>query len=245
LLAVGGDYVDSLGLYQQTLDMFQANHPDAAEPLTLITAPMANLISQLATQQSNVGTIHNMVAGGIAPVFAPGSIVTAQGARLARSTTSAADCPSASLGGTTVTIIDSTGVSATAPLLYVSPGKVQYVVPPTLALGPAKVTVTTPDGTMRRGAVTIVNVQPGLISAKVVDGSLEIDATGIRRAEKEQLKVTLGGVTVPVLSVAGSPSAGVDRIHVPLPSTPAGGGVMPLVLTVAGKHSQAARISIR
>jgi hypothetical protein len=250
LLGAGGDYTGALGLYQQTLAMFQANNPDASEPLTLFTKAMADLSAKLAGQQSDAaGAIRNMVAGDMSPVIAPDAIVTAYGARLAATTASAADYSAVSLGGTTVTIADSSGASFVAQLLFVSPNQVRYVAPSSLALGAATVTLTTPDGSKRRGAVTVVDVQPGLVAARrgrLNSGRniLEIDATGIRRAVKDQVKVTVGGVPIPVRDAGPvSGSAGLDRIEVELPPTLAGRGDAPVVLMVAGKQSNSARIA--
>jgi hypothetical protein len=157
VLAAGGDYASALGLYQQTLNMFQANNPDGTEPLSILTAAMADLTAKLAGQQNEAaGALRNMRAGSPAPVIAPDSIVTARGSRLANIAASASNYTALSLGGTTVTITDSSGVSVAAQLLYVSPGEVRYVAPASLAPGAAKVTVKTADGSIRRGAVTVV-----------------------------------------------------------------------------------------
>lgn len=285
VLAAGGDYADALSLYQQAMNMFLAKNPNPAESLTMFTAAMTDLTGKLVGQQNSAsGTIRNVVAGGAAPVLATDSIATAYGSRLADTTTS--DDAAVSLGGTTVTITDSSGASSIAPLLYVSPGQVNYAVPASLALGPAKVIVKTRDGSTRRGAVTIVDVQPGLftlndaglISGKIsrtsargkqvnqevyrVDGSgkrvaapvdvsrdrvvLEIYATGIRHASSAHVKVTIGGVSVPVTySGAQGTSVGLDQVNVELPATLAGRGDVPLVLMVVGKQANTGRISIK
>jgi hypothetical protein len=251
VLAAGGDYADALGLYQQTLDMFQAKNPDAQESLVMFTAPIVDTAAQLVAQQNDAaGVVRNAIPGGFAPVFAAESIVSAYGSRFSSTTVSATDFSAISLGGATVTITDSSGATLAAPLLSVSPGEVRYVAPASLALGPAKVIMKTADGRVRTGAVTIVDVHPGLISGRVVRKSgkpmLELDATGIRHAATGQVQVTVGGVSLPV-TYAGADltSAGIDHVEAELPATLAARGDVPVVLRVAGRQSNRARVAIR
>jgi hypothetical protein len=162
----------------------------------------------------------------------------------------AADFSALSLGGTSVTIIDSSGAALPAPLLSVSPGEVRYVAPTALAPGPAKVIVKTPDGSIRTGAVTVVDVYPAVLAARIVrtggGTALELDATGIRHAVAAHMKVTVGGVDVPV-TYAGPQglSAGLDRVEVPLPAAVAGSGEIPVVLMVSGRQSNRVRVTSR
>jgi uncharacterized protein (TIGR03437 family) len=69
------------------------------------------------------------------------------------------------LEGTQVMVMDSAGVSRPAPLCYVSLAQVDYEVPAGTALGPASVTVTSGDGTVTSGSVTIAAIAPGLFTA--------------------------------------------------------------------------------
>ncbi|HKQ73839.1 MAG TPA: SBBP repeat-containing protein [Blastocatellia bacterium] len=69
------------------------------------------------------------------------------------------------LVGTTVSVRDSLGVSRLAPLFFVSALQLNYLMPPGTALGPAVVTVTSGDGLVSIGAVTIANVSPGIFTA--------------------------------------------------------------------------------
>ena len=287
LLAAGGDYAGALALYQQTLEKFLAANPTADEPLTLFTKPIDGVSAKLAAQQQAAsGTVTSVAPGGTAAVFAPDSIVTAYGSGLATGTASASGSLSTTLGGTTVTITDSTGASALAPLFYVSPAQVNYAAPASLALGPAKITVKTGDGSTRAGSATIADVEPGLFTfnpAGLIAGSivratdsgqqvfqdlyamaaggnivaapvdvskdqvyLVLYATGIRRASQSQVTVSIGGVSLPV-AYSGSQGfyTGLDQVNVQLPASLAGRGDVPLILTVAGKQSNTARITIK
>ena len=101
--------------------------------------------------------------------LAPGAIAAAYGANLASTTASA---PSAtittSLGGVTVTMTDSNGNAAAAPLYYVSPSQVNFVIPSGLAGGVATVAVANNGSTVASGQALIYSVAPSLFTA---DGS--------------------------------------------------------------------------
>jgi uncharacterized protein (TIGR03437 family) len=85
-----------------------------------------------------------VVQSAAAPVsvVAPDSLGSIFGANLASTTASAASEPlPLSLGGVTITVEDSAGNSAGAPLLYVSPGQINFLMPTGLATGVATFTI--------------------------------------------------------------------------------------------------------
>ena len=95
--------------------------------------------------------------------MAPGSLATAYGADLANSKPGGASLPlPISLGGTSVSILDSSGTATPAPLLYVTPSQVNFEVPPGIATGVAQVTVNSGDGTQSVANVPIAAVAPGV-----------------------------------------------------------------------------------
>jgi uncharacterized protein (TIGR03437 family) len=69
------------------------------------------------------------------------------------------------LAGTTVSVRDNLGMSRLAPLFFVSAGQINYLMPPGTALGAASVTVTSGDGLISIGNVTITDVAPGIFTA--------------------------------------------------------------------------------
>jgi uncharacterized protein (TIGR03437 family) len=69
------------------------------------------------------------------------------------------------LGGTQVLVKDSAGVERLAPLFYVSPGQVNYLMPGETATGEATVIITSGDGSVSVGTVQIAAVAPGLFAA--------------------------------------------------------------------------------
>jgi uncharacterized protein (TIGR03437 family) len=97
---------------------------------------------------------------------APEAILSAFGTNLATTSQAAASIPPpTSLGGTTVSVRDSAGVERPAPLFFVSPLQVNYLVPSGTALGSATVTITSGDGTVSLGTAQITGVAPGLFAA--------------------------------------------------------------------------------
>ena len=97
--------------------------------------------------------------------IAQDSIVSAFGTNFTDAATGAASNPApTTLGGLSVKVQDSAGVTRDAPLFYVSPGQINYVVPTGTAAGPATVSV---NGASRsfQAPVYIAPVSPGLFSA--------------------------------------------------------------------------------
>jgi len=98
--------------------------------------------------------------------IAPESIASAFGTKLAPTTevASTATLP-AILAGTSVTVTDAQRVERTAPLFFVSPGQVNFLVPPETSDGAATVTVRSSGGATATGSVRVARVAPGLFSA--------------------------------------------------------------------------------
>jgi uncharacterized protein (TIGR03437 family) len=117
-------------------------------------------------------------AGGAQPVativsaasynwaLAPGSIAVAFGSNLAMGTASAnsARLPT-SLAGTTVTITDGANVDHIAPLFYVSPAQVAFLIPPDTAGGVALITISNTDGTVSLGSAPAFAAAPSLFTS--------------------------------------------------------------------------------
>lgn len=71
-------------------------------------------------------------------------------------------------------------------------------------------------------------------------------ATGIRRAPESQVTVSIGGVNVPV-AYSGTQGffTGLDQVNVQLPASLAGRGDVPVILSVAGKIANPARMTFK
>ncbi|HNG34307.1 MAG TPA: putative Ig domain-containing protein, partial [Blastocatellia bacterium] len=117
-----------------------------------------NVTAKLATIVS--------AAGFRASELASESIATAFGAGLATMTQTADSLPLPfDLAGTRVTVTDSEGTERPAPLFFVSPAQINYLIPAGTAEGPATVTIFSADGTVSIGAVNIASLAPSLFSA--------------------------------------------------------------------------------
>jgi len=97
---------------------------------------------------------------------APDELVSAFGADLANASAvaSSADFPT-TLGGTSVTLVDSSNTTYGVPLFSASPLQVNYLVPAAAKPGPATVIIKSGDGTQTTGIVQVAAAAPGLYTA--------------------------------------------------------------------------------
>ena len=103
----------------------------------------------------------SMLAGSTAA----GAILSLFGTSLADSTgTASTSSLPAKLGGATVQITDSTGVTQTCPLFYASPRQINLVLPDGVAAGPATLTIKRDSGSSAWAGIVIEAVAPGLFS---------------------------------------------------------------------------------
>ncbi|MBK9316852.1 MAG: choice-of-anchor D domain-containing protein [Acidobacteria bacterium] len=94
------------------------------------------------------------------------SIVAAFGANLATSIVVNNTLPlPTSLAGTTVNVRDSMGADRLAPLFFVAPQQINYLIPPGTAPGIATIAITGEDGSLSVGNITIAAIAPGLFAA--------------------------------------------------------------------------------
>lgn len=205
-------------------------------------------------------------AGGVpTSTLAPDEIATIYGGNLASATVTAQLPLSTSLTGASVTVTDSAGTSRPAPLYYVSPNQINFVVPTGTASGPATVAA---GGTSI--AISVTAVAPGLfagaqvvrvhsdgtqaietVSGPIVFGSdsvyLVLYATGIRhRSSLDQVNCSAGSLSTPV-TYAGPQSQypGLDQVVVPLPAGWQGLGPANLSLTADGQSSNSISLTFQ
>ena len=140
-------------------------------------------------------------------------IVAAFGTGLATTTQVATTVPlPTDIAGTTVRIRDNNGVGRMAPLFFVAPTQINYLVPAGTALGAATVTITSGDGTISVGTVNIVPVVPGLFSA---------NASGTGLAAATVLRIKSNGATS--FEPIGQFDAGLGRfVAIPIDLGPEG-----------------------
>jgi uncharacterized protein (TIGR03437 family) len=126
-----------------------ATHGRGIYRLTLPSGPLANLS---AASFSGV----ELASEQIVAVFGAGLATGQQPAPFPLPT---------SLLGTRVLVRDSAGVERLAPLFYVGPDQVNYLVPSGTARGPATVTITSGERAVSVGTVQVAAVAPGLFAA--------------------------------------------------------------------------------
>jgi uncharacterized protein (TIGR03437 family) len=125
-------------------------------------------VSQTFTVGAGVLTIRSILnAGSYAAIpIASDECTVAFGIDLATATAQTNSLSlSKTLAGATITITDSTGVTQPAPLFYVSPAQINFLVPAGLAMGSGTVTVTNAAGNKASFPTTIAQVAPSLFTA--------------------------------------------------------------------------------
>jgi uncharacterized protein (TIGR03437 family) len=138
-----------------------------------VTREVVNPNAEILTATFTPGTVNlaralaNVSAASFTPSeLAPESIVASFGTNLATGVESANSLPlPTSLRGTTVRVRDSAGVERPAPLFFVAPEQINYLLPAGLAPGAATVTVTSGDNNLSLATVTIAAVAPGIFTA--------------------------------------------------------------------------------
>lgn len=98
--------------------------------------------------------------------IAPEAIIAAFGSNLATTTVSATTVPlPTTLAGTSVKVRDAFGTERLAPLFFVSPTQVNYLVPAGTTSGAASIVIAGSNGQASQTAVQIASVAPGLFTA--------------------------------------------------------------------------------
>jgi len=157
------------GAYRRT---FNANHLSHSAPFVLKLAKPRPILNVSAASYNGAA-------------LAGDSIISAFGSGLATTTQAAMSNPlPTTLAGTTVKVKDSAGVEREAPLFFVSPTQINYLLPAGTANGAATITVNSGDGVVSNANVQIENVAPGLFTA---------DASGRGAAAAVVLRVKADG----------------------------------------------------
>lgn len=120
----------------------------------------------LQARQGNATTAVTVSAANFLAPVAPDSIVATFGQSLATGTASADTQPlPETLLGTTVSVRDSAGVTRNAPLLFVSPGQINHLIPAGTAAGEATIQIRSGAGALSTGTVQILSVAPSIFTA--------------------------------------------------------------------------------
>ena len=223
------------------------------------------------TRQVSAGPIVAVSAANYSTdSLTPSSIIAVFGNNLATASASAPGTPlPTSLNGTSVRV---NGVAA--PLFFVAPGQVNFLVPDDTLTGNAVVEIVAGNNNLSRGTISLSAAAPSLFTSnsqgtgapaalsssdgvaynltgnpdgssnKVYPGDyLVLFGTGIRRASKSTISITIGGQPVPVLFAgAQGDYAGLDQINTRIPQGIS--GLVDLIVAVNGKQSNIVKIRI-
>jgi uncharacterized protein (TIGR03437 family) len=114
------------------------------------------------TGAANIPYVSSAATPGTTAI-AVGSVAGANGPNFSTGTSNITTLPLPTMvNGTSVSILDASGNTWAAPLLYVSPQGINFTVPPTVAPGLASVTVLSGTQIQTAGNVQISAVAPGL-----------------------------------------------------------------------------------
>jgi uncharacterized protein (TIGR03437 family) len=166
-----GLFLDSSAPQGRTDFAFLANsRPASSEWITDMNNQLLDTGRQIANWpsddlfpqfQTSFAVVH--AANFVAKALARDEFATIEGVNLARSAATASGTPwPISLANDTVTIVDSTGATLAAPLVYVSPQQINFLVPAETQLGPATLTLAGSVGGSLSANVWIDPVSPGL-----------------------------------------------------------------------------------
>jgi uncharacterized protein (TIGR03437 family) len=205
-------------------------------------------------------------AGAATSTVAPEEIATIYGAALATSTAAAAPPLPNSLGGASVTVTDSAGVSQLSPLYYASAGQINFVVPAGAAIGAATLAVAGASIGITISAVApslynvaqIVRVGSGAavttetVTGPIVFGGdtlyLVLYGSGIRgRSSLANVHCSIGNEPGFLATYAGPQSQfpGMDQVVIPLSANLQGTGTVNVVLTVDGQEANAISLTFQ
>jgi uncharacterized protein (TIGR03437 family) len=222
-------------------------------------------ISTLLSAETTPPAITSIVnAASFTPQLSPGCLAAIFGTNLASATATAATQPlPTTLGDVTVMVN-----SVAAPLQYVSPAQINFVLPAATGLGPATVSVTVAGSTSPKTNIAVALTAPGIFATSGAalalnpDGSsnsgknpvapgagIRLYLTGADPAVNAPslnylpVNATVGNIPATVQSLAATGTVGVSLAAVQVPS-PLPDGLYPVIITVAGVASNAVTITV-
>jgi uncharacterized protein (TIGR03437 family) len=197
-------------------------------------------VAGLAAPQFQAGWVVN--AASYAAGLAPGTFATIFGFGLSAGVSAGALLPYPTVLGDVSVLVD----GKAAPLLYVSEGQVNFLLPAEAQPGQASLVVTTPVGSSPPVSVPVLAAAPGIFfdvgtgyGVAFRNGStLEIYCTGL--GSGLPAKAYLGGVELAALG--SSVFQGLDRASVQIPAGLA--GEQTLTLEVNGRRSNQVKVRL-
>jgi endoglucanase len=141
------------------------NYPLSVQPANNFTVDRPQLPELLAHVGGGYLTALSAASVSVARSTS-GSLVTVYGSGFTDQTATPLTVPyPASLGNVSVQITDSSGATASAGLVYISPNQISLEMPAGLALGRATITVVTDGSTRASGGIQVAAAGPGIFTA--------------------------------------------------------------------------------
>jgi len=136
--------------------------PGQPVDVTVINPDGVRTVARSLTRAGTALSLAAVSAASYSPEsVAPDQITAAFGTRLANNFVTASSLPLPTvLAGTSVRVN-----GALAPLFFVSPGQVNFLVPATTQTGVAVVEITAADGTLSRGNLAVTSTAPSIFTA--------------------------------------------------------------------------------
>ena len=173
--APGAQLIDNYALAFLTRYLSQSS-----QPLLLGTGPSLAAYSR-STLLNTLSAASFSAQSGVSPE----SIASGFGDGVAPSQSAALSNPlPSSLSGVSVSITDAQGAQRVAPLYFVSPNQLNYLIPPGTSTGTATVSVSLQGTEIASGAISVASAAPGLFSA---------NASGAGVAAAQFLRVAADG----------------------------------------------------
>ncbi len=220
--------------------------------------------------------LHVSAASGEKGPAAPGSLVTGYalfGAQLANTTEAASSATwPTTLGGASVTLTDSAGISRSALMSYASPTQVNFQVPPGTATGFAAVTYAIGSSTIpgnlyilpaypnlfftpgNQPAGYVARLHNGVQTIENIDAPIAINSTdtvylvfygsGIGSAANVTATLGAANATVAYAGPQGTYS-GLDQYNILVPNSLAAQGPTTLAVTVANRQSNTLTVTFQ
>ncbi|MEK7833830.1 MAG: hypothetical protein AAB401_22270, partial [Acidobacteriota bacterium] len=146
----------------------------------IFTDTINNRVRMLKRKAGTPPVVSVSAASFASAELAPESIIAAFGDKLATQISSSNSVPlPTTLGGTTARIRDIAGNERSAPLFFVAPTQINYLVPTGTSPGPATITVVSGDGTISIGTLNVATVAPGFFTTNA-NGQGLVSAVALR-----------------------------------------------------------------
>ncbi len=200
--------------------------PTASAYLRVTTPPAADNLGAVVSTASFKTT-----------ALGPNTIATMFGANLAFSTTTAQSVPlSTNLGGGSVGVIDGSGVEHPAALYFVSPSQINFVVPPDVPTGWAKVVAHGPAGPVEAN-VHLVSVAPAVFTANATGNGVAAAIFTLLHADGTRSDITVANCTATCTPVPLNLGSSTDQAYLTLYGSGIRGrsSLSNVVVNIAGK----------